>query len=233
VLIDCGLAPAELERRLGQLGVEPVSLRAILVTHEHDDHAGHAYAFAAAHGLTLFMTYGTRAALEESGKSNRNAQVRVIRGGSEFAVDGLSVRPFTVPHDAREPVQFVVSDGAHRLGVLTDLGASTAHVESVLSGLDALVLECNHDLELLMSGPYPVSLKQRVAGRFGHLSNRDAGALLANLDGSRLKHLLAAHLSLQNNTPALAVAALAAALGCAESWIGVATQDGGFDWRQI
>jgi phosphoribosyl 1,2-cyclic phosphodiesterase len=233
LLIDCGLAPAELERRLGQLGVEPASLRGILITHEHDDHAGHAFAFAAAHGVTLFMTYGTRAALEESGKSNRSAHVRVIRGESEFAVDGLSVRPFTVPHDAREPVQFVVSDGAHRLGVLTDLGASTAHVESVLSGIDALVLECNHDLDLLWAGDYPKWLKQRITGPFGHLDNNASQRLLGALDRSRLQHVIAAHLSQQNNRPALARSALAHALGCEDEWVGIATQEEGFGWRDL
>ncbi|MGH8674013.1 MAG: MBL fold metallo-hydrolase [Burkholderiales bacterium] len=233
VLLDCGLAPQEIERRLAPLGVEASSLRAILVTHEHDDHAGHAFAFAAAHGLTLFLTHGTRAALEESGKANRSAKVQVICSGREFAVDGLSVHPFTVPHDAREPVQFVISDGARRLGVLTDLGASTAHVESVLSGIDALVLECNHDLDMLWRSDYPRWLKQRIASPFGHLDNVASRRLLSALDRSRLQHVIAAHLSQQNNRPALARMALAQALACDESWIGVATQQEGFGWREL
>ena len=233
MLIDCGLAPEELERRLGNLGVAPSSLAAILVTHEHDDHAGHAYAFAAAHGIALCMTHGTRAALEEAGKANRGARVTFIRGGLEFPVDGLSVRPFTVPHDAREPVQFVVSDGARRLGVLTDLGASTAHVEAMLSGIDALVLECNHDLDMLAGGDYPWALKQRISSRLGHLHNEASAELLAALDTSRLRHIIAAHLSQQNNTPDKARAALARALNCAPDWIGIADQAGGFAWREM
>jgi len=233
LLIDCGLAPEELERRLGNLGVAPSSLAAILVTHEHDDHAGHAYAFAAAHGIALCMTHGTRAALEEAGKANRGVRVTFIRGGLEFPVDGLSVRPFTVPHDAREPVQFVVSDGARRLGVLTDLGASTAHVEAMLSGIDALVLECNHDLDLLWAGDYPKWLKKRIASPFGHLDNGASQRLLAALDRSRLQHVIAAHLSQQNNRPPLARAALARALGCADEWVGIATQEEGFGWRDL
>ena len=120
-----------------------------------------------------------------------------------------------VPHDAREPVQFVVADGAHRVGVLTDIGVSTAHVEASLSGCDALVLECNHDLDMLENGDYPYSLKQRIAGRFGHLDNDAAARLLARLDTSRLKHIVAAHLSQQNNTRgARPRRALAGALGC-------------------
>jgi len=136
-----------------------------------------------------------------------------------------------VPHDAREPVQYVFGDGAVRVGVVTDLGCTTAHVEEKLTSCDALVLECNHDLEMLMSGSYPVSLKHRVSGRFGHLSNTDAGRLVAALERSRLRHLIAAHLSQQNNKPELAVKALSDAAGCEPEWVGVATQGEGFGWR--
>jgi len=233
LLLDCGFAPEELERRLAGLGVAPSSLRAIIVTHEHDDHAGHAYAFAVAHDLEVFMTHGTRAALEEAGKVIRSARATMIRGGLEFAVDALVVQPFTVPHDAREPVQYVVSDGARRVGVLTDLGASTSHVEAMLSGIDAIVLECNHDLDLLWAGGYPRWLKKRIAGPFGHLDNNASQRLLAALDRSRLQHVIAAHLSQQNNRPGLARAALARALGCEEEWVGIATQEDGFSWRDL
>jgi phosphoribosyl 1,2-cyclic phosphodiesterase len=138
-----------------------------------------------------------------------------------------------VPHDAREPVQYILSDGASRLGVLTDIGASTAHVERTLSGLDALVLECNYDADLLWGGPYPKWLKERIAGPFGHLDNRQSERLLAALDRSRLKHIVGAHLSEQNNRPELARAALARAMNCEESWIGLATQEDGFGWREL
>ena len=233
MLLDCGLAPREIERRLARLGLEASGLAAVLITHEHEDHAGHAFAFAALHGLPLYLTHGTRAALEEMGKANRSARTRIIDAKSEFAVDGLTVRPFTVPHDAREPVQFVISDGAARLGVLTDLGASTKHVESALSGCDALVLECNHDLGMLWAGDYPKWLKQRIAGPFGHLDNAASERLLAALDRSRLRHVISAHLSQQNNRPELARGALARALGCEESWVGIATQEDGFGWREL
>jgi phosphoribosyl 1,2-cyclic phosphodiesterase len=138
-----------------------------------------------------------------------------------------------VPHDAREPVQFVCSDGRWRLGVLTDLGVSTAHVEASLSGCDALVLECNHDLEMLADGDYPESLKRRIASKVGHLDNGAAAGLLGRIDTSRLKHLIAAHLSQQNNRPELARAALAASLHCDVDWIGVADQQLGFGWREF
>jgi len=233
VLVDCGLPAAEIERRLARFGAAPASLAAILVTHEHDDHAQHAFATASAFGVPVYLTYGTRTALEETGKANRSAEVRVIRGGTQFVIGDLCVDPFTVPHDAREPVQFVLSDGARRFGVLTDLGASTSHVERMLSGCDALFLECNHDLDLLWGGGYPSWLKRRIASAFGHLDNRASQRLLAALDRSRLQHVVAAHLSQQNNRPDLARGALAEVLGCAPQWVAVASQDDGLDWRDL
>lgn len=232
VLLDCGLPPRETERRLARLGLSPGQLAAILVTHEHDDHAGYAYAFAAQHRLPVYLTHGTRAALAEAGNTQGSVETRLFDGRSAFALDGLEVRPFTVPHDAREPVQFVLSDGARRLGVLTDIGAPTAHVEAMLSGCEALVLECNHDLGMLWRGDYPQWLKERIAGPFGHLDNAASGRLLGALDRSRLKHVVCAHLSQHNNRADLARAALAAALGCTPQWVGVATQDEGFGWRE-
>jgi phosphoribosyl 1,2-cyclic phosphodiesterase len=138
-----------------------------------------------------------------------------------------------VPHDAREPVQYVFSDGDRRLGVLTDTGCVTPHIERCLDGCDALVLECNHDSEMLRRGAYPPQLKTRIAGRLGHLDNAAAAALLATLDRRRLQHVVAAHLSEQNNCPELARAALAGALGCGSEWIGVADQETGFGWREL
>jgi phosphoribosyl 1,2-cyclic phosphodiesterase len=130
-------------------------------------------------------------------------------------------------------VQFVVGDGAHRLGVLTDIGVATPYVEASLTGCDALVLECNHDLAMLEDGDYPWPLKQRIASRLGHLHNEAAAELLAALDTSRLQHIVAAHLSQQNNTPDKARAALAKALGCHPDWVGIADQDNGFAWRDL
>ena len=233
VLVDCGLSPRETERRLARLGLAPADLDGILITHEHDDHAGQAYPFAAQHGLPVWLTYGTQLALTEAGKPPGDVETRTIDGRSAFAIDALEVRPYTVPHDAREPVQFVLSEGAFRLGVLTDIGASTAHVEATLSGCDALVLETNHDADMLWGGEYPKWLKERIGGPFGHLSNRDAGSLLAALDRSKLTHVIAAHLSQQNNRPDLARAALAGAMGCAADWIGLSTQEEGFGWREL
>ncbi|MET0581990.1 MAG: hypothetical protein ABWZ08_08460, partial [Pseudoxanthomonas sp.] len=141
--------------------------------------------------------------------------------------------PYPVPHDAREPAQFVFGDGARRLGVLTDTGCSTPHIEAVLSRCHALVLECNHDLDLLRASSYPPRLRERISGRYGHLDNAAAATLLSRLDNSSLQHLVAAHLSQENNRPDLARAALAAVIGCDADWIAVADQAGGLDWRQV
>ncbi|MGH8691962.1 MAG: MBL fold metallo-hydrolase [Burkholderiales bacterium] len=233
VMLDCGLALTETERRLARAGLEPSQVKALLVTHEHGDHAGGAFDFAAAHRVTLYLTHGTLAAMQAEGKAVDGVKIRLITAREGFTVDSIHVNPFTVPHDAREPVQYVLSDGAARLGVLTDVGTSTAHVERTLSGLDALVLECNYDRDMLWNGAYPKWLKERIAGPFGHLDNRDSERLLAAVDRSRLKHVIGAHLSQQNNRPGLVRAALARAMGCEEGWIGLATQDDGFNWRSI
>ncbi len=232
LLVDCGLNLRDTERRLAKLNLMPSEIDGILLTHEHGDHACGAFDFAAAHGTTAYLTHGTLAALRAEGRLIEGARVSIISSKDVFSVNGMEVRPFTVPHDAREPVQFVLSDGAARLGVLTDIGSPTAHVEQTLSGCDALVLECNYDVEMLWSGAYPKWLKERIAGPFGHLDNRQSERLLGALDCSRLKHVIGAHLSQQNNRPELARAALARAMGCEESWIGLATQEDGFGWRE-
>lgn len=232
VLIDCGFGPRETLARLARLGVQAETLAGILITHEHSDHlSSGALALARRHELRLWMTHGTRMAC--SGAGAPPARCELIDSHQSFEIGDLLVQPFPVPHDAREPVQFLLSDGARRLGVLTDLGCSTPHVEQVLDGCQALVLECNHDADMLRDGNYPRHLKQRIASRHGHLDNAAAAALLAVLDRRRLQHVIAAHLSQQNNTQRLARQALAAVLGCAEEWIGVADQEAGFGWRAI
>lgn len=231
VLIDCGFAVRDTVARLARAGLAPSELSAIVVTHEHADHAGGVAAFAARYDIPVWMTFGT---LEVIGE--RMADVPRVFGFDShdvFPIGALELRPFPVPHDAREPVQFVVGDGASRLGVLTDIGSVTPYVQAQLSACDALVLECNHDERMLASGSYPFALKQRIGSRFGHLCNEASGALLRAIDCTRLKHVVAAHLSQENNTPDLARTALAAALGCTAEWIGIADQAEGCAWREL
>lgn len=233
IMLDCGFTLQETESRLARAGLEPSGLAGVIVTHEHGDHADGVFPLARRHGIPVWMTYGTLAALRDGGASVENCPIRLVDTHGTFSVGDLMVQPFTVPHDAREPVQYVLSDGASRLGVLTDTGCATAHIEASLTGCDALVLECNYDPDLLQGGPYPPSLKARIAGRLGHLDNQTSGQILAALDRGRLKHVIAAHLSETNNTPRLARAALARALSCEPEWVAVATQEEGFSWREI
>jgi phosphoribosyl 1,2-cyclic phosphodiesterase len=231
VLLDCGFNLGETTRRLARLGLLPANLSGIVVTHEHSDHLGGVARLARKHALPVWLTHGTRIMWEA--QEECLPDMRDVDSHGAFVIDGLEIHPYPVPHDAREPVQFVFSDGDVKLGVLTDAGCSTAHIESMLSGVDALVLECNHDAQMLRDGPYPPGLKQRVGGRLGHLENAQAAGLLRELDCSRLTHVIAAHISQKNNTPTLARQALAEALGCEEDWIGVASQHAGLEWRTI
>lgn len=231
ILLDCGFGLAETVARLGRLGLAPADLSAIVVTHEHDDHIGGVARLARRHGLPVWLTHGTLTGFEAL-FSGVNA-VHIISGYGAFSVGDLQVEPYPVPHDAREPAQFVFGDGARRLGVLTDTGCSTPHIESVLSRCQALVLECNHDLGMLEASSYPPRLRSRIAGRYGHLDNAAAADLLSRLDNSSLQHLVAAHLSQENNRPDLARQALADVMGCAAEWVAVADQSDGLDWRQI
>jgi phosphoribosyl 1,2-cyclic phosphodiesterase len=231
VMMDCGFGLSHTETRLARLGLTPADINAIVVTHEHGDHVGGVARFARKHGTPVWMTHGTARAVGV--EKFTEGMLNYVDPHTPFSINAINVNPYFVPHDAAEPVQFVFDDGRAKLGVLTDTGSSTAHIETMLSGCDALVLECNHDLDLLMNGPYPIGLKRRVSGRFGHLDNQTAAQILTAIDCSKLKHIIAAHLSQRNNTPALAQAALASALHCAPEDIAIAEQESGFGWREI
>ena len=230
VLLDCGFSLADTTARLGRLGVAPQQLTALLVTHEHSDHIAGVARLARRYDLPVYASFGTLMALRDQLVEN---QMHAITSDIPFALEALAIEPFAVPHDAREPLQFVVGNGSRRLGVLTDVGCSTPHIEAMLKTCDALFLETNYDPHLLKNGPYPPQLKERVSGRFGHLSNEESAALLARLDHSHLQRVVAAHVSKKNNTPQLAQAALARVLGCAPEEVVVADQGAGLDWMEI
>lgn len=231
LLLDCGFSVRELIIRLQKLAVEPHQLNGIVVTHEHDDHAKGAFKFAAKFNIPVWLSYGTFKMCERYLPETHALTINIVDSHTCFSVDDIQVTPFPVPHDAREPTQFTFSDGQSKLGILTDVGCSTPHIERVLSGCDALMLECNHDLTMLEKGPYAKPLKDRVGGRLGHLDNQTAAALLSKLDNTKLKHIVAAHLSAKNNTPELAKLALSQILNTDTDWIGIADQAVGFDWR--
>ncbi len=230
VMLDCGFGLREAEVRLARLGKRPSQLAGILVTHEHGDHVGGVFRLAKKYRLPVWLTHGTWSACQIQ---DVGLDLRIIDSHRSFEIGSLQIQPFPVPHDAREPVQYVFSGGDQRLGVLTDLGEVTPHVRTMLSGCSGLILEFNHDAELLRSSSYPEFLKQRIAGRLGHLGNADALALLEKIDCSRLQHVVAAHLSERNNRPCLVEALLSDALRTTCKHIGVATPDLGFSWRSL
>ena len=229
LLVDCGFSCAETEKRLARLSLQPGDLAAILVTHEHGDHISGVASLARRYRLPVWMTAGTEAAH----KGGELGDFRCVNSHREFRIGDLQVQPFPVPHDAREPCQFVFSDGRLRLGLLTDAGSVTIHMLRALDGLDGLILECNHDPAMLAAGPYPSSLKQRVGGPFGHLSNQQAADIIKNISMTRLQHLVAAHISETNNQPELALTSLAAAVGESAFGILAADQPAGMPWLSL
>lgn len=219
LLIDCGISCRQVFLRMQAVGLKPSSLEAIVLTHEHTDHTrGVRVLSQKLGGLPVWATPGTQAACDLDGP------VRFVpfAAGERFHAAGLEITPFSIPHDAADPVGLVAANHSARLGVATDLGKPTALVKNRLADCDALVLESNHDPAMLAAGPYPPWLKQRVASRHGHLSNQQGAELLAELHHHELRQVVLAHLSETNNTPALAHAGAADCLGRRGSSAGLA-----------
>ncbi len=231
VLIDCGFSLRELERRLARAGLVSTDIDAVFVTHEHGDHVGCALTLARHHSVPLWTSRGTWRAIGEPDLPD--GLLHFARDLEPITIGDLTLAPYTVPHDANEPLQLCLGDGAARLGVLTDAGSITPHLLARLQGCDALLLECNHDRAMLANSAYPPSLKARIGGRLGHLANDTAAEILAGCMHAGLKRLVAAHLSERNNQPALAQAALAAVFGGQPSDVLVAHPLHGFDWLDV
>ena len=229
VLVDCGLGLRQLASRLAAAGLALGDIDAIFITHEHGDHVGCALNLSSRHGIPLWTSAGTWSAIQDE---RFEPTVHRIADGQDAAIGALQISPFTVPHDAREPLQLRCSDGARHLGVLTDLGHITPHALTQLAGCHAQLLESNHDPALLARSSYPDFLKRRIAGELGHLSNEQAAQALARLQHADLHCVVAAHLSERNNQPERARAGFAGALGCAPHEVPVATR-AGLDWMTV
>lgn len=230
LLMDCGFSLNETLLRLERLQIRAEQLDGILVTHEHGDHIAGVAKLSRKFDIPVWMTHGT---LRSQKKAFFGLAVTEINPHAAFTIGDIEVQPYLVPHDAAEPVQYVFGNGQNKLGVLTDAGHITPHIEATLCGCRALVLECNHDTEMLRNSRYPPSLKQRVGGHLGHLSNHQAAQLLARLNYGAMQHVVAAHLSRNNNLAELAVAALGAVPGFTAPQVAVATQEEGSAWREI
>ncbi|HXV74933.1 MAG TPA: MBL fold metallo-hydrolase [Candidatus Polarisedimenticolaceae bacterium] len=210
VLVDAGLSGRTLVQRLDGIGIAPQRLTAIVLSHEHSDHAMGAERLSKRFGVPLVCS---RATLDALDRSHRHfADWVELRDGEELDLDGVSLTHFPIPHDAAKPVGFVLRAGGVRIGIATDLGHATTLVVERLRGCEVLMIESNHDERMLRDGPYPWQLKQRVASRMGHLSNGDAARLVRAVAGPDCRALVLAHLSEKNNTPELARAAATRAL---------------------
>ena len=233
LLIDCGIRLRDLEARLIEAGTCAEDLDAIFITHEHGDHIGCARSFVKRYSTPLWMSQGTWLAVNKESWATHQHLLNVARDGCSIEIGALQALPFTVPHDAREPLQLRCTDGQRHLGIATDLGHPSSHVVDSLQGCHALLLEANHDPMMLEASSYPSFLKQRVAGPWGHLANHAAADLLARVKHEQLSYVLAAHLSERNNTPELARASLSEAWGCSPLDIDIADPRTGSKWAVV
>jgi phosphoribosyl 1,2-cyclic phosphodiesterase len=228
LLVDCGFSVKETEKRLAKLGYSPNQLDAVLVTHEHSDHIQGVGPLSRKYNVPVHMTAGTF----RSRDIGNIPVLHFIKNYASFTIKGIEIIPVAVPHDAAEPAQFIFKTEKIKLGVLTDLGSITPHVEMHYQSCDGLILEANHDPLMLASGQYPPSLKQRVAGPWGHLSNEQAAGFLQRIDRSKLQHLVVAHISQQNNQIDLARTAFDHLLEPIDQ-VHYACQEEGFDWLEL
>lgn len=235
LLLDCGFSVKELDKRLEYIGLSANQLNAILITHEHQDHATGAYRVAKRWRIPLYATYGTLVAAydnthrKNSLLSSNNWRLfpylHIITAGKAFTIGSINLMPITVPHDAQEPVQYRFESHTRHLAVITDLGHASLHLKQALNGLHALVLECNHDTNLLGQSKYPTSVKNRISSHWGHLSNKQSAELLTSLDNTHLHSVWCAHLSQSNNTPHLAQQALHEVVGFSTTQVYVLDQE--------
>ena len=229
VMVDCGFSVRDTVARLAKLGKKPEDLNAILVTHEHSDHWKGVMPLANKFSIKVYLTAGC---LKSRNLKEPVTDFVIIDSHRSFVIGDLTVTPVPVPHDAREPVQYRFDSDKHRLGVLTDLGSITPHVESEFGDCDGLLVEANHDLDMLANGPYPAFLKDRVAGQWGHLNNDQTAQLLCSIDRARLQQLVVGHISDKNNTLDKVKSAIDLVYS-GQGSIHYACQQDGFDWLQL
>ena len=221
ILIDAGLSATEIKRRLKSRGLNPRDLDAIIVTHEHSDHIQGVSVLSRQLKLPIYLS---RSIEKKVSADHGVYDIRTFNSGSTFQIDNLVVHPFAVSHDAADPVGFTIGQNGSRIGVATDLGAVTSHLKENLKDCHLLILEANHDSDMLINGPYPGYLKRRIQSRNGHLSNKQSRHLLMELQHQGLKHVILAHLSQTNNAPQKVLAEVSRALTRCKPRLTVARQ---------
>lgn len=203
ILVDAGLSGKQMQERIAKTGTDPAELKGIIVSHGHTDHVKGVGVLSRKFKIPVWMNRGTwRVAERNVGKLH---SLDFFETGRIFQVAGLRIHPFSVPHDCADPVGFRISSHSCRMGIATDLGTATGLVAGVLAGVHVVVLESNHDPEMLRDGPYPWELKQRVRGRLGHLSNNESATLLQRIVSDELQAVILAHMSETNNRSDLAL----------------------------
>ncbi|MDY6793582.1 MAG: MBL fold metallo-hydrolase [Thermodesulfobacteriota bacterium] len=222
ILIDAGLSGIEIQRRLDTKGLCPENLNAIIVSHEHSDHIQGVGVLSRRFNIPVYISHKTKKASPQLGSI---ADLRYFECGTAFNINHLFLHPFSISHDAIDPAGFTVEKNETKIGIATDLGVSTLMVKQHLKECTLLILEANHDPDMLINGPYPWPLKQRIKSRTGHLSNHDSATLLKELLHDRLRHVVLAHLSEINNTPEKALSTVGSALNNCKTRLDVATQD--------
>lgn len=228
LMVDCGFSMREVLSRLQDVQCRPEQLTALLVTHEHADHINGVATLAKKLSLPVYATRGTA----RTGKLETIADVRWINLDETFQVGDITVRPVAVPHDAHEPCQFLFTAAGRRLGIITDLGSISVHVQQAFNDCHALLLEANHDAEMLWQGPYPEGLKRRVASDWGHLSNQQAEDFLHGINQTTLMTLVLGHISEKNNCLTRVKQHFQQfAQSCRQ--VTYASQDSGFDWLDV
>lgn len=233
LLLDCGFNLKQLKAGLDKLGKSVEDINAVFITHEHSDHISGLKTLSKNCDAAIYMSFGTAVA----SKSLSLPRLNYISDGMKIAIGHFNVTAVTVPHDSREPYQFVISSSVEAqqektLGVLTDLGSIPPYVADFYKECDALVLEANYDLDMLRVGPYPPSVKNRVASDWGHLSNVQAAEFLTQVNQDKLQWLMAAHVS-ENNNCVNKVAEEFTSRLADKNKLHIATQAQGFDWKRV
>lgn len=229
LLLDCGFTLKETTSRMSQLGLSPIDIDAVLISHEHGDHIRGIGPLSRKHNVPVWLTHGTHNALRDT----RFSSAHLLHAHKAFSIGDINIDPFPTPHDAAESCQYIFEHAGARFACVTDLGISTPHVESKLVGVNALIVECNYDEEMLKNGPYPASLQARIRGNFGHLGNEQAGELIKKLDHDCMQSILLGHLSEQNNTAEVAEDTIKAYLHSRHERITVLEQHACSTWFEI